>query len=208
MNQKTPGPVALLLAAALALGGCGSDGGSTATPSHSSTSHDMSSGMPTTHNDQDVTFARQMIPHHQQAIVMARMAETRADSAQVRQLARQIKAAQGPEIRTMAGWLEDWDAEQPGSMSGMGGMGGVGGHGSDHMPGMMSSQDMRDLRQADGPGFDRMFLEGMIAHHRGAVRMAEAEISQGENPDAVALARSIRSSQTEEIQQMQQMLGS
>lgn len=202
--KKTLALAALPLAATLALTGCGSDDeGSTPAGSgdHSSTSHDMSGGMPTTHNDQDVTFAQQMVPHHQQAIVMAKMAERQATSAQVRQLAQRIEAAQGPEIRTMSGWLEDWGAED----SGMGGMSGT--HSMDDMPGMMSRGDLREMMRAHGQSFDRMFLEGMIAHHRGALRMAGTEIARGENPDAVALARSIKTSQTQEIREMQQMLG-
>lgn len=166
-------------------------------------SDDSSSGMPTTHNDQDVSFAQQMIPHHRQAIVMAKMAEARAQSAQVRQLAKQIEAAQGPEIKTMTGWLKDWGADNSGSMSGMSGM-----DSAESMPGMMSKKDMRAMMHARGQEFDRMFLVGMIAHHRGAVRMAHSEIAKGENPDAVALAKSIKASQSKEIQQMQQMLNS
>lgn len=206
---KRVAAVAVPLAVALTLAGCGNgdDSSTSSTSSHgSSSSHAMSSGMPTTHNDQDVSFAQEMIPHHRQAIMMATMAETRAQSAQVRGLAKRIEAAQGPEIKMMTGWLKDWGADQSGSMSGMNGMGGSKSAGS--MPGMMSRQDMRDMMHAQGHEFDRMFLEGMIAHHRGAVRMAQSEIAAGENPDAVALAKSIKASQTKEIQQMQQMLKS
>ena len=74
------------------------------------------------------------------------------------------------------------------------------------MPGMMTDQQMSQMTAATGAEFDRMFLEMMIIHHQGAVQMAETEISEGTNPDAKALAESIKTSQTKEIATMQQLL--
>jgi uncharacterized protein (DUF305 family) len=75
------------------------------------------------------------------------------------------------------------------------------------MPGMMSGDQMRQLGQATGAAFDRMFLQMMIAHHQGAVTMAKTERSEGKNPDAQQLAQRIIDAQQREITEMQALLG-
>lgn len=155
------------------------------------------------HNDADVTFAQQMIPHHQQAVEMAELAETRAGSEEVKSLAADIKAAQGPEIDTLTGWLESWGEDVPdGGMAGMD-------HGdmsSDEMGGMMSDDDMSSLADASGAEFDRMFATMMIEHHQGAIEMAQTEQAEGKFPDATAMAEDIEATQAEEIKTMQALL--
>jgi uncharacterized protein (DUF305 family) len=182
--------------------------------------------MSSIHNDADVTFAQMMIVHHQGAIEMADLAPARAASSQVKDLAVQIKAAQGPEIEQMTSWLQAWGTSAGTNMNGMpnptgssadaGGMdhGGMGGSDtatssaamSSQMPGMMSADEMSHLTAATGAEFAKMFLQMMITHHQGAVQMADTEIAQGSNPDALTLARSIKTSQTAEITTMQQLL--
>ena len=155
------------------------------------------------HNDADVTFAQEMIPHHQQAIEMAELAESRADSEEVKELAADIEAAQGPEIETMTGWLESWGEDVPDE--GMSGMD----HGdmsSDDMTGMMTDDEMADLEATSGAGFDQMFLTMMIEHHEGAIEMAKTEQAEGEFPEAVDMAEEIETTQAEEIQKMQDLL--
>ena len=192
--KKFLGLAALLVAATLTLAACGSN---------DSTSAGSGAG---DHNKQDVTFASDMIPHHQQAIVMAKMAKAHAGSTDVKQLANDIEAAQGPEIKTMTGWLNTWGEDVPsGSMSGMGGMGDSS---NNDMAGMMSDTDMAKLGRATGPTFDQMWLKGMIAHHEGAVEMANTEIAKGKSGDAINLAKSIKAAQTKEIAKMKKMLGS
>lgn len=176
---------ALVAASLLTLAACGNED-----------DNDSAAG----HNDADVAFAQQMIPHHQQAIEMAELAETRAESPEVKDLAADIKAAQDPEIETMTGWLDSWGEEAPGE-------GGHGGHDtSDDMAGMMTEEEMADLEGSSGSEFDQMFLTMMIEHHEGAIEMAKTEQAEGEFPDALALAEEIESSQTEEIQTMQELL--
>jgi uncharacterized protein (DUF305 family) len=157
------------------------------------------------HNDADVTFAQEMIPHHQQAIEMADLAESRAESDEVKALANDIKGAQGPEIEKLTGWLESWGEDVPeGGMSGMD-------HGdmsSDDMGGMMTEDEMTGLEASSGPDFDRMFLTMMIEHHEGAIEMARTEQSEGEFPDAIDMAEEIEATQAQEIQTMQNLLDS
>jgi len=72
--------------------------------------------------------------------------------------------------------------------------------------GMLSDKELADLRAASGAAFDRMWLTMMIAHHQGAVSMADQEIAQGSNPDVKALAQSIMTGQTAEIATMKELL--
>lgn len=155
----------------------------------------------------DVTFVQGMIPHHRGALAMAQMADGRAEDPRVTELANRIEAAQEPEIETMTGWLEEWGEPLPeetddstGSMDhGSMDMGGTGMEG-------MSTEDMAALEAASGPEFDRMWLEMMGIHHRGAVEMAQTEIAEGSNADAVALAEEIADSQAAEIEEMETLL--
>ncbi|WP_432015273.1 DUF305 domain-containing protein [Streptomyces cucumeris] len=149
-------------------------------------------------NDADVHFAQKMIPHHQQALDMARLAADRASDAQVTRLAGRIEKAQGPEIRTMRSWLKSWGAPQPSSGSGMPGMdhGSDGGHGMD---GMMSQQEMDRLEAAEGAAFDRAFARLMIKHHKGAIAMAKKERENGRNTAAKELAGDIVTGQSAEV---------
>lgn len=137
---------------------------------------------------------------------MAELAADRAASDEVRQLAEDIEAAQGPEIQTMTEWLEAWGQEVPSGSMDHGDMGG--GDMSGDMAGMMTEDEMTMLEDADGADFDRMFLEMMIRHHEGAIDMARIEQANGENPDAVALAEKIERDQEAEIATMKQLLGS
>lgn len=153
-----------------------------------------------TFNDADIAFASEMIPHHQQAVEMAALAETRAQSAEVKDLAARIKGAQDPEIRQMTAMLESWGEEAPSAD------GGHGGHGS--MPGMMTDDEMSGLMGAQGAQFDRMFLEMMIRHHEGAIEMARTEIADGADPEAKKLAETIARVQQQEIDEMKGLLAS
>ncbi len=148
------------------------------------------------HDSADVTFAQQMIPHHRQAVEMARMAATHDAGPEVRALAEKIEAAQGPEIRTMTGWLRDWDEKVPSSTGMSGGS----------MGGMMSGSDMKALDRARGADFDRLFLTQMVEHHSGAIDMARTELAKGSSPEAKKLAGSVVKSQGAEIAQMKKLL--
>ena len=193
--KRTLMSIAFAVIAALTVAGCGSDTDSNDSPGSAGSSDAQ-------FNDADVTFAQSMIPHHEQAVEMATMAQERASSTEVKQLADKIAAAQGPEIDTMTGWLEDWGQEV--SSDSEGGMD----HSGSDMSGVMSDDDMESLGAATGAEFDQMFLEMMIEHHTGAIEMAQTEQQDGENPDAIALAEKIEADQTAEIAQMQDLLGS
>lgn len=204
MPRKHLAIAALVVAGTLALAACGDSddsgngmsGMDSSTPSSTpSSSQAVSSGF----NDVDVEFATDMIPHHRQAVEMAELAETRADSAEVKHLAVQIMNAQDPEIQTMSGWLTEWGKPVPEDTAGMDMAG--------SMPGMMSSDDMSKLMSASGAEFDQMFLTMMIEHHQGAIEMAGTEQRAGTSTDAIALAEQIAAAQADEIATMQRLLG-
>lgn len=153
------------------------------------------------HNNADVSFATDMIPHHSQAVEMADFALTQAKSPQVVALAKQIKGAQDPEIAEMTNWLKSWDEPIPDT-----GMGSMDGMEDSSMPGMMSTDDMKRLGSSSGAGFDRMWLQMMTAHHEGAVEMSKAELKDGKSADAKALAQKIIDAQEAEIATMQGLL--
>jgi len=158
----------------------------------------------------DVAFAQLMIPHHRQAVEMADLALKYGSSTQVEQLATQIKAAQDPEIEQMTQWLQSWGAPlvMPGSdASGMPGMDHSGmDMGGMTASGMMSRQDMATLADARGADFDRMWLQMMIAHHQGAVSMAQQVLDTTSDPQVTALANAVVKGQQAEIDTMQQLL--
>ncbi|RPK94028.1 DUF305 domain-containing protein [Streptomyces sp. ADI98-10] len=206
-NRYLPRRVAMTataVATGLVLAACGGDEGtSTADTTRSATS------APATpeagrHNQADVTFAQEMIPHHRQAVVMSDMVDSHGASGEVKALAEKIKKAQTPEIETMTGWLKAWGEEVPTGI-GMEDMPGMG-HDDSDRPGMMGDEDISRLGKASGNAFDDMYLTMMIEHHEGAIEMAETEKTQGAYDPARTLADDIITSQTAEIAQMRTML--
>lgn len=149
------------------------------------------------HNADDVAFAQQMIPHHNQALDMAKLVPSRSTDPKVLDLASRIEKAQDPEIRQMRDWLTAWGAGMTHeSMPGMSGS----------MPGMMSDAGLRKLETVKGAEFDRTWLDMMIEHHQGAVVMARTELAKGGNADAKALAGKIIDAQQAEITEMRGLL--
>ncbi|MFF9065519.1 DUF305 domain-containing protein [Streptomyces sp. NPDC014891] len=207
-THRTAGKIALAGATALLLTACGADDGksgtdhggaaatASATPSAPASASGGAAAAPGPFNDADVMFAQMMIPHHEQALEMARLADGRAQDPEVRKLVTAIERAQDPEIRKMRAWLAGWGRPEAAGH-------GSGGHG---MAGMMSEQDMKSLAAAEGKAFDRRFAELMIAHHDGAVAMAEDERRGGENPTAKALADDVVRTQSAEVTALRKIL--
>jgi uncharacterized protein (DUF305 family) len=201
---------ATAVTAALVLAACGndSDSASSGHQGHSSASSSASADATTAaHNAQDVSFAQGMIPHHQQALEMAKLAAGRASSAEVKDLAARIEKAQDPEIQTMSGWLKSWGKDVTTSDSSMESMPGMEHSAHSDMPGMMDSKDMDELEKASGADFDTMFLTMMIEHHKGAIEMATTEKDKGKYGPATSMSDGIITAQTAEITEMNKLLG-
>jgi uncharacterized protein (DUF305 family) len=186
------------IAAALFLSSCNSSASVDQT-SHEQTDAPVITGEPAGFNADDVAFATNMIPHHKQAVELSALVGDRSTNPELIELAKQISAAQGPEIEIMKVLLVQWkENADTGSEHG--------GHGS-AMVGMVDEATMTKLKSLNGAEFDTLWLQSMISHHQGAIEMARAEITNGENVDAKGLAQTISDTQQAEIGQMKQMLG-
>ena len=161
------------------------------------------------YNQADVTFMQGMIPHHAQAVLMAKMARTHGAREGVRVLCERILVAQSDEITMMRNWLRDRGQVVPAAdathhkhtMNGVA-----------HdmlMPGMLTPEEMAALDKARGPEWDRLFLIGMIKHHEGALSMVDDLFeSYGalQDDDMFKFASDVYADQTTEIDFMQKML--
>jgi uncharacterized protein (DUF305 family) len=149
----------------------------------------------------DVDFMSGMIHHHAQAIEMSRLAPTHGASRSIQTLAARIINAQQDEIMLMQQWLADRLQEVPDPSAP--------GHHHHMMPGMLTVEQMKQLAAAKGGEFDRLFLELMIQHHRGAVDMVGQLFGTngaGQNHTVFKLASDVNVDQTTEIARMEQML--
>jgi uncharacterized protein (DUF305 family) len=191
---------AAALAALVTMTACSSSGNQSATSGTSSAgSSTGSTSTPATsaHNQADVTFAQNGIPHHEQAIPMSdTILGKQGIDPRVVQLATQFKADQGPELQQMHSWLSQWGQPTLSMTPGM------------EMPGMLPDQDITALQNAQGVDATKKFLTGMIECHEGTIAMAEDEIKDGQYPPAVALAHSISTREQQENTTMQGILAS
>jgi uncharacterized protein (DUF305 family) len=144
------------------------------------------------YSDDELMFASMMIPHHSQAVTMSELALVNSTNPEVLALATSIRDAQGPEITQMQSWLDqsNYSGTHAGHMD---------------MGGMLSNEELAKLAIAKGAAFDRLFLEGMIAHHEGAIQMAEM-IKDSTNSEVKKLFTNIVSSQSAEIEAMKALL--
>ena len=159
-------------------------------------------GQPAGYNADDVAFATNMIPHHQQAVELSAMVPDRSTNAELVALAEQISAAQQPEINVMKvlpGAVEREPRHRIGP--------GITPATAAPCRAWSTTATMAKLESLNGPEFDTLWLQSMISHHQGAIEMAKAEIANGENVDAKSLAKNIVTTQEAEIGQMKQMLG-
>ena len=147
----------------------------------------------------DVEFMQGMIAHHAQAVVMSRMALSRNANPQVLRLSKKIDQSQVPEIRIMQDWLERNKQFAPDTSSWR----------TMTMAGMLTPAQMKELEAARGVAFDRAYLEYMIQHHVGALKMVEdlfASPLAGQEVDVNVFANDVVTAQTAEIGIMQKLL--
>jgi uncharacterized protein (DUF305 family) len=150
----------------------------------------------------DIRFMQGMIGHHAQAVEMVALLPTRTTNEDVKQLALRIELSQADEIAMMEQWLAAHGQPRPDPHAHHG-------HGAALMPGMLTPEEMTRLAAATGPAFDRLFLEGMIQHHQGAITMVQAlfeEPGAGQDSDIYAFASDVDADQRMEIERMRRML--
>jgi uncharacterized protein (DUF305 family) len=181
----------LVLASVLSVTGCA--GMPMSMMNHGDTQVESASGVNTSDfSGMDIMFAQMMIPHHQQAIDMSALAQSRALRPEVKALASKISAEQGPEIEQMRSWLKA--ANAPTEM----------GH-QMSMDGMLSDAELERLTNASGAEFDELFILGMIAHHEGAIEMAQMVVDS-KNLEARELGAAVVKIQTLEIAELKALL--
>jgi len=156
-----------------------------------------------TYSEADVRFMQDMIPHHNQAIEMAVLVEDRTERSELIDLAERIEKSQKDEIDFMQGWLEarGEDVPDPDSYDAM--------HVTHKMAGMASPEEMDRLAASEGEAFDKLFLELMIDHHKGAVDMVDELLDQAgsaSDPVMFEFVTDIDNDQTAEIKRMGSML--
>ena len=172
-------------------------------------------------------FARDMQTHHNQGVELAMIIYEKTDDAAIRTLSYDIASAQGQQSGQMFGWLSVWGVPQAAPEPSMTWMTRPTTGGDSHdmtdmptdasagpmhrpgdpMPGLATPAQVDDLELASGTNADRAFLTLMIAHHRGAIEMADAVLARSTNPQVTSLARGVLSSQAGEIDYMEQLLG-
>lgn len=195
MRFEPPQILAALLLAVAMLTSCG-DSVPSAT---NSTSSAPSAAL--VHTRADVEFARNMIPHHQQAVLLAAMVPAHTADPALRVIATHIGADQRAEVRTLNGLLAGWgeptvDSEDSSSphRDGM------------TMTGMVDQATLDRLQTLDDDAFDTLWTTSMISHHEGAVAMAQDEITHGQSPDAIHVATMIVTTQQREIATMTHLI--
>lgn len=150
----------------------------------------------------DVQFMQGMIGHHAQAVEMTTLLATRTASEDMRKLALRIEVSQADEIKMMQHWLEIRGQQVPSEHAHHM-------HDAKLMPGMLTPEEMARLAAAQGPEFDRLFLEFMIKHHAGALAMVKdlfASPGAGQESDIFAFASDVDADQRMEIERMGAML--
>ena len=150
----------------------------------------------------DIKFMQGMIGHHAQAVEMVGLLQSRTTRDDMRALGLRIEVSQNDEMRFMRGWLDAHGQAQPSPHAHHG-------DGATLMPGMLTADEMARLADAHGPGFDRLFLEGMIKHHAGALTMVHdlfAVAGAGQDPEVFAFASDVDADQRMEIERMRALL--
>jgi uncharacterized protein (DUF305 family) len=151
--------------------------------------------------DADVRFMQGMIGHHAQALEMTALLPARTSREDLKLLARRIEISQADEIAMMRAWLTARGQPLPDAHAHH--------RGGALMPGMLTGDEMARLADASGPAFDRLFLEGMIKHHEGAVAMVQSLFSSpgaGQESEIFAFASDVDADQRMEIDRMRRLL--
>nr|WP_189082030.1 DUF305 domain-containing protein [Mangrovihabitans endophyticus] len=178
------------------LGGCGT---ATATDAQQATAVTASVAADGAHNDTDVMYLQMMVAHHEQGLEMARLAESHADSDDVRILAKAVDATQSDEVTLMKSWLTSWGKptevdDAPSLHADHGGLPATG------------PEEIAALKKAKGAEFETDFLNLFVAHQHNAVEMAQMETTGGVNAQAKSFAERVRASRTDQIKQMLTMM--
>jgi uncharacterized protein (DUF305 family) len=209
MSPPTPRLLAASVVLAMSTGfaGCASDDSESAPPPavHTADNGDV-------FNDADVAFATDLMQHHAFALVLVDLTRTTDVSPDLGAIAAEILDADSVEIQTATAWLAAWDQPAPETIRD---------HANAHaaergeeieipggdLPGMPAASELEELEGLTGAEFEERWLELMIAHHEGAIEIAEQAEEEGEFAPAVKLARTVAATQQDQVEQMEALLG-
>jgi uncharacterized protein (DUF305 family) len=161
------------------------------------------------YTDADIDFMSGMIPHHAQAVIMAGWCGSHGARREVTVLCERIVVAQRDEIAMMQQWLADRGLPVPDATSTRHRMKMNGIEHDMLMPGMLTDEEMAALDRARGAEFERLFLEGMIKHHQGAIDMVDVlfkAYGAAQDETIFKFANDVQSDQSIEIDVMRKML--
>ncbi|GHD02249.1 DUF305 domain-containing protein [Zhihengliuella salsuginis] len=193
-SKKKPKPTATATAPAVVVPGAPGGGNETGAPE----TGDPDEGPQW--NEADAEFMTMMVPHHAQAVTMTDMVPGQAASEELKNLAHRMNLEQGAEIQYMVDWLTARGLDVPAEAEDGWAPGGM------HMHGMLTDEEMAALADAEGAEFDRLFLEGMIKHHEGAIMMCDVAQIEGIDETVQQMSTHMSSSQSAEIGRMQDLL--
>jgi uncharacterized protein (DUF305 family) len=157
----------------------------------------------------DVGFARDMILHHEQAVLMGQLAFDRAEDPIVKAIGYDIALSQQQQMGVMARWLDEWGAPATGAAPPMAWMGDHESHSTSDdvpMPGMASQDQLNALSEATGSSFETQFLELMIDHHTAGIAMASYAADHASVDHVHELAAGMVEAQRNEVTMMSDML--
>jgi DNA phosphorothioation-dependent restriction protein DptG len=183
--RKSSGTATIALAIAVFASACGSEvsspGAQASTQSAPNNTADQQAGR----NEQDVTFARQMIPHLSQTRDLAKFVPGRSTNPAVLDLAERIKRSQNPDIQQLLAWLYQWDEEYVHSST--------------------DNEAVQKLRQADDAQFDRMWTQMTIERHQRVIALAKTELDVGKHLAVRQFAQKIIDTRQAEITELQKL---
>ncbi|GII96994.1 DUF305 domain-containing protein [Sinosporangium siamense] len=152
----------------------------------------------TSYNDADVMFLQMLIPYNTQGVEIAKLAESRGVSGEVKKLTASIVGTHNEEIVTAAGWLKGWNKPMTAPVDEHKHHGG--------MPGL-TADELAKVKGAPDEGFEEKLVNTLIAHHDDAVQMARAASADGSNPEVKGLARKVESLRSTQVKVMLKVLG-
>ena len=195
--QRTAVPCRILAAAAglgtaLLLAACGTSATGASGAAAPATASQATAEAVSSFNQDDVMFARMMIPDHKMVADMAELAQEKAGDESLKSLAAEMKQGQDQAVEMLGGMLTAW-GESAGSDAGM------------KMPGAMDEEDMAKLESLEGMEFDMTFAQMMIEHHEQSIKMAEDEQAKGRNAEAKAMAAEMIEEQRAQVTELKKI---